>query len=360
MKIARLELANIKAVHAFAKEHNIPCDSNPCTTVDIIYDEAHWKQAHDAVAEMREALGADDPASEYTFHDKEEVKNKFYCKGDEAYGAVSYFAGSLSAYKLVIGVLKLGLARGLNLQTNTPAEGLLKRDDGRWEVQTPRGNIIAKRVVLATNGYTAHLWKPFQGVIVPLRGQITAHRPGSAMPAEGLPTTYSFIYDKGYEYMIPRPPGSRFAGDIIIGGGLAKAPDDGLSEYGTTDDTTVDETISAYLKETTPRYFGTAWGEENSDGRIRREWTGIMGYSPDGFPLVGEVPGEEGLWASSSFQGHGMVLCWMCAKAMVEMMQGRDDAELDSWFPNAFRITEERLHKRFQGRLHTTAPPAQE
>lgn len=355
VKIARLELANIKAVHAFAKEHSIACDSNPCTTVDIIYDEGHWKQAQDAVAAMREALGPEDQASEYTFHDKEEVKTKLFCKGDEAQGAVSYFAGSLSAYKLVIGVLKLALERSLNLQTNTPALELIKRPDGSWDVQTPQGIITAKRVVLATNGYTAHLWKRFQGVIVPLRGQITAHRPGSAMPAEGLPTTYSFIYDKGYEYMIPRPPGSRFAGDIVIGGGLAKASEEGLFEYGTTDDTTVDETISAYLRETTPRIFGPAWGEDDADGRIRREWTGIMGYSPDGFPFVGEVPGQEGLWVSCSFQGHGMVLCWMCAKAMVAMMQGGDGAELDGWFPEAFRISEERLHQRFHGRLHTAA-----
>ena len=61
-----------------------------------------------------------------------------------------------------------------------------------------------------------------------------------------------------------------------------------------------------------------------------------MGYSPDGFPFVGEMPGSRGLWASCSFQGHGMVLCWMCARAMVEMMRGDDD--LGTWFPREFAI----------------------
>lgn len=100
-KIARLELANINAVHTFAKGHAIPCDS-----------PGHWEDAHRAV------------------------------------DAMTYPAGTISGHKFDIGVLKLALAKGLNLQAHTPA----------------------------TNGYTAALWQEFQEVIVvPLRGHITAH-----------------------------------------------------------------------------------------------------------------------------------------------------------------------------------------
>lgn len=347
-------------MHSFAREHAIPCDSNPCRTVDIIYDKGHWREAHEAVEAMRRVLGPDDPAAEYVFHDREETKTRFHCAGTdpEPVGAVSYAAGSISGYGFGVGVLKLALQKGLNLQTRTPASSLGRcHDGGRWQVSTPRGQIIADRVVLATNGYSAYLWKAFQGAVVPLRGQVTAHRPGRNLPWGGLPTTYSFIYEDGYEYMAPRPPGSRHAGDIVIGGGLVRAPQEGLGEYGTTDDTTVDGDISAYLRETTLRRFGDSWGEDHPDGRIRAEWTGIMGYSPDGFPFVGEVPGARGLWASCSFQGHGMVLCWMCARAMVGMMRGDDD--LGGWFPSEFVISEERLSKRFRGRLHTSAAAVQ-
>ena len=97
------------------------------------------------------------------------------------------------------------------------------------------------------------------------------------MPKEGLQTTYSFIYANGYEYMISRPLSSEYAGDIIMGGGLVKAPQEGLHEYGTTDDTTLNTVIHDYLVETTPRYFGNSWGDDHLEGRIRRAWTGIMG-----------------------------------------------------------------------------------
>ena len=327
-------------------------------------------------------------AAKYELWTAEEAREKFHVADDfgeggygEVKGAISYPAGSLSAYKFVIGVLKLCLPLGLELYTNTPVIKITRSlSSGLWAVETSRGTIKAKRVVLATNGYTAFLAPQFQSSIVPLRGQITAHRPGSHMPSSGLQTTYSFIYANGYEYMIPRPPGSKFAGDIVIGGGLVKAADEGTEEFGNTDDSTVNLQISEYLTATTPRFFGNNWGFDDKEGRVRKEWTGVMGFSGDGFPFVGEVPAadgvrkapgagglaeevadgerddgcKKGLWVSASFQGHGMVLCWMCARALVAMMEGKDEqVGLKEWFPDVFRVTNERLQVKFMGRMHT-------
>ena len=76
-----------------------------------------------------------------------------------------------------------------------------------------------------------------------------------------------------------------------------------------------------------------------------------MGYSADGHPLVGPVPGQSGLYLDASFQGHGMVLCWLCAKACTKMILGKDDDELKSWFPESYRVSKERMQKKFAGRL---------
>jgi glycine/D-amino acid oxidase-like deaminating enzyme len=359
-KIARLELANIRAVHAFAKAHGIECDSNPCNTVDIVYDAQQWATDQKAVQALQDAMPGDD-ASIYTFHNPEEVRKKFYCGkgGDQGIcGGISYEAGSLNAYKFTIGVIKLCLEKGLNLQTNTPATTVTKLQGGGWRVETPRGTINTKRVVMATNGYTAHLLKKFQGVIVPLRGHVTAQRPGLNVPKDGLPYTYSFQYEGGYDYMISRPKGSHFEGDIVIGGRLVNGRSEGLYEYGTTDDTTADEDIMQGLHGTLPRYFGDNWGDDHPEGRIRKQWTGIMGYGPDGLPFIGEIPGEKDLWICASFQGHGMVLCWMSARALVELMEGRDGEELRSWFPDVFRISESRFDLTFKGRMHTHGDPS--
>ncbi|KAK2850728.1 hypothetical protein FQN49_005383 [Arthroderma sp. PD_2] len=343
-KIARLEYSTIKQVHAFAREHGILCDSRELETVDIIYDQTVWDKSVRTIEEMRRAIGEDDPASKYTLWSSEDAEEKFLCKG--AVGAITYEAGSLNAYKFVIGVLKLCLEKGANLQTGTPVTGITSGsgNGSRWTVGSKWGNMLASKVIIATNGYTAAVYPKLQGRIVPLRGQITAQRPGANIPKDSLLHTYSFVYTSGFDYMIPRPEGSKFAGDIVIGGGFTKGEDQGLSQYGTTDDTTVATDISAYLTNSMEKFFGDNWGQDNPEGRVRQEWSGVMGYSTDGFPWVGEMAGEPGLYISASFQGHGMAMCFLCAQALTGIFFGDDEASLSAWFPTAFRVTSSRLN----------------
>jgi glycine/D-amino acid oxidase-like deaminating enzyme len=351
IKIAQLEYNCMVAVHDFIAKHNIPCDARRLQTVDIFDDQVQLDKAYESVALMQKLM-PESPAAKYTFRDPSETSSKFYCSN--ILGSVSYEAGSLSAYALTIGTLKLALKKGLNLQTNTPATSISKSSSG-WAISTPRGTITAPTLILATNGYTAHLHTQLLGVIVPFRGHITTQRPGLSLPDAGsLPTTYSFIHAAGaYEYMITRPHGTPDAGAMLIGGGLTHAHLDGLHEYGTTDDTSLNPDITEYLTDCTAHFFGKNWGEDNPEGRIKRVHSGIMGYSADGYPLVGEMPGEgnEGLFIDASFQGHGMVLCFLCARAVAEMVLGRGRGEeLEKWFPEVFRVSERRLRGVFKGR----------
>jgi glycine/D-amino acid oxidase-like deaminating enzyme len=243
----------------------------------------------------------------------------------------------------------------MELLTSTPVVKLTRNAEngssGGWIAQTTGGIIRAQQVVLATNAYTAFLRDEFRGSIIPLRGQITAQRPGLHMPEAGLTHTYSFVYNGGYDYMITRPPGSRHAGDLLIGGGFGKSP---LLETGNTDDGGLNPQISAYLADSLRRYIGTErWGGDHPDERIKCEWSGIMGYTSDGNPFVGKVSGETGLWISAGFQGHGMVSCWMCAWALVLMMGGKGGSEsLRNWFPRAWEVSEARLNSTAESGLY--------
>ena len=69
------------------------------------------------------------------------------------------------------------------------------------------------------------------------------------------------------------------------------------------DDTKIHPNISRHLKGACAKYFGRDnWGE---NGQTLQEWTGIMGYTPDKQPLIGEAPDQEGLWICAGFNGHG-------------------------------------------------------
>lgn len=359
IKIARMEHANIVATHELARQHSIDCASTPCDTVDIIYSRVHLDLGRKAIERMRQTLGADDPAANYRTWTAEEAREKFLAPG--ALGAFEYSSGSLSAYAFSIGVLKLALNRGLNLQTTTSAESIKSDIVGgkaTWTVRTGRGSIVTPKLILATNGYTAHLLPQMQGLIVPLHGQVVAQRPGSGLPQTGLANTYSFIHDTGYEYMITRPSGSKHEGDIVIGGGLWRLPHDGATQYGETNDTTLEPTITSYLRECTAEYFGVNWGHDHAAGRIKKEWSGIMGASADGLPYVGPMPDMPGLWVSCAFNGHGMVWCLKAAEALVEMMTGDAAAQrvVDHWWPQAARLSRERMERKFNGRKDLKAP----
>lgn len=364
IRISKLEYDCMAAVHAFAAEKGIKCDAKRCDTVDIFYDQGHLDEARSSVALMKKLIGDGHPCSKHTFYTPDETAKQFYA--ENSLGCIKYEAGSLSAYRFTTGILKLALKLGLHLCTNTPAFSITKTvADGQasWTVETSQGVITTPTLILATNGYTAQLLPQLQEVVVPFRGVVTAQRPGKSLLHGGdLPCTYSFVYKQGYEYMITRPAikgplvtngvhdDSHY--DIVIGGGLTRTPDMGRSEFYTTDDTyeSIPQSVSTYLHDCTAEFYGRNWGEDYHQ-RVRHLWSGIMGYSADGHPLVGLYPGEDSLWLDVSFQGHGMVLALLCAKALTQMILGKDDAELTEWFPRCFRITEKRLKQKFDGRI---------
>ncbi|KAF1992675.1 FAD dependent oxidoreductase [Amniculicola lignicola CBS 123094] len=378
LKIARLEYNNIVETHQLAKDLGVDCENQKCDTVDAIYDQETFENGKKAIEALR--IDATEKEREeggmawYKIYAAEEAMARFHLddknrnpevdEDEPLAGAFEYMAGRVNAYRLATGILKICVQKGLRLCTTTPVNEVrssTKTGAGapKYDVQTPHSIISTDSVIFATNGYTPYLLSPFQGLIVPLRGQITAQRPGKAttLPSP-LRTTYSFIYKSGYEYMIPRPlpEGGQH---IVIGGGLLRQPEGAASEYGTVDDSTLVDSISKYLCGSLVGYFGREnWGETDDEGgdRIVQEWTGIMGETADGRPFVGEVPGKPGQFMSAGFNGHGMVLCLKSAEALVEIIGGVKPEDID-WFPQSFLVTEDRIkNSSFHGRASAHAP----
>jgi glycine/D-amino acid oxidase-like deaminating enzyme len=382
LKIARLEYANIIDTHRLAKETGVDCESKLCDTVDLIYDKATLELGKVAIQKLRADAEEDEKddggmACYEILEDQKEVKRRYFvasenenpilAEREEIAGAFKYLAGRIHAYRFTTSILEDCVKQGLQLRTNTPVHDVRpsqqSSEDGKplWDVFTQQTALTARNVIAATNGYTPYFLKELQGAIVPMRGQITAQQSGRATKLPRLlPTTYSFIYRDGYEYMIPRPlpDGGQH---IVIGGGLGRLSDAGASEYGFVDDSSLNPKISTYLRESLNGYFGAeTWGETSEDEasqRVVQEWTGIMGATADGRPFVGEVPGKKSLWVSAGFNGHGMVLCLKSAEALVTMIEEGGNEGVPEWFPESFLITEERLRKcKFRGRTDMQVP----
>ncbi|CBX94093.1 similar to FAD dependent oxidoreductase [Plenodomus lingam JN3] len=377
LKIARLEHENILQTHLLAQKLGIECESQLCDTVDVVYDQETFEFGKTAIQALREDAEPEEKArggmAWYEIHEKGDgeeercfvataITNPAVKETESLAGTFRYLAGRVHAYRFTTGILQHCVQRGLQLCANTPVHAIKRSHHlptsakTSWDIFTQYNTITSTNFILATNGYTPYLLPDLQGSIVPMRGQITAQKPGmkTKLPSP-LQTTYSFIYKTGYEYMIPRPLAT---GDqhIIIGGGLGRLLHTGATEYGTVDDSRLNPQLSSYLHHSLPGYFGAdTWGEvdaREADNRVVQEWTGIMGATADGRPFVGPVPGKLGMWVAAGFNGHGMVLCLKAAEALVGMVGVGGVLGRPGWFPESFLITGKRVAKAgFQGRV---------
>ncbi|ETS77299.1 hypothetical protein PFICI_11173 [Pestalotiopsis fici W106-1] len=339
LKFARLEEQNVADVAAFVREHQVDCDFEDLDTADVYLTEAAWAEIK-AVLELRREVQQRRPDDAPTG-----LKEVF--EGEAAsrrvgipnvVGAVTYPAHTQNPYLLVCKMLELSLAKGLNLQTNTPVHEIIespRRDDlaSTWTVKTSRGDVKTKQVILATNAFTnsLHIGLARTGFMWPSRSQVTAIRPGSKVadnPAMHMNICLNDAHSG--DYFHTRAPHLRGAGDILYGGGRFLSPS---REKGVTDDSKVNPKIAEYLRHAAANYFGSeAWGEE---GAHMRDWSGITCYTPDTYPLVGEAPGQKGLWMSVGMNGHGMAMAFRSAEALVHMIT---TGEEPSWFPKTFRL----------------------
>ena len=67
--------------------------------------------------------------------------------------------------------------------------------------------------------------------------------------------------------------------------------------------------------------------------RITHRWAGIFGMTEDQLPLVGPVPGREGVWVACGYSGHGNVMGLMCGELVAHAILGRTDPVLELFEP---------------------------
>ena len=238
-------------------------------------------------------------------------------------------------------LLEKALTEGVNLQTHTPVSSVSAHPDesGYYRVETPRGTIAAKKVIYATNAYTSALVPEFESKIVPVKGICSRIVSPKAHPPL-LSNSYVLrFHDWEYDYLIPRTDGS-----IIVGGGRRDYYEKLNSWFDVYDDSSLIESAANYFDGYMQRHFH---GWEDSDAYTESVWTGIMGYTEDGFPYIGEIPERPNQYVCAGFSGHGMPQAFLSAKAVATMVvEGKKDEEVD--LPRLYRCTQDRLDQRKQ------------
>lgn len=356
-------MRNYLALQDLVRSNNIACD---WVDLSVVHGYMQKSIFDEAVAEYQSHQKANPEISKLvTVVMKDSTSPSLAdLRVSNAYGAiVQKHASSVWPYKLICWMLENllnlnqdGKKLAFNLQTNTPATNLQKTHEG-WIVHTPRGMISAKKVLLATNAYTSFLLPEFSDIIVPVRGEMSSLIPPKDMKPgnENKPLEYSYGFmgngdQNGHrdDYLVQRPYSEDGgSGELMFGGGRSYAKNAGL---GVSDDSDIDIPAADYLRTEISKVLDLK--NEGKDLKATYEWSGIMGFSRDDRPWVGEVSeelglgGGKGLYICAAYTGHGMPNAYLSAKAVVDLILGRKEHGVD--LPSVHRISKERVEKAFK------------
>lgn len=185
-----------------------------------------------------------------------------------------------------------------------PVIGLSGDGNGRIRVQTVTGDLLGARVLLCTNAYAPLLVPSLAGIITPRRGQVIAVRCDTRSRLD-----HSYYANYGYEYFRQVEP------QVLLFGGCRRAFAD--AEIGYEDRTTPE--VQGALESFAARTLAIP----RSRLEVIARWSGTMGFSPDGLPLIVPVEGdwERGrVHFCGGFTGHGMSLAYRVAQDAIRAL----------------------------------------
>ena len=174
---------------------------------------------------------------------------------------------------------------------------------GRLQVNTNNLLIETDSVVLATNAWSSQLFSYFEDKIFPTRGQIIVTEPVDMFLE---PCYCSFVLD----YFRQLKDGS-----VLIGGFRNT---DVEKEVGFSDE--INPQIHEKLQDFLNKHFPIL-----RNVPIKHRWAGVMGFSKDGYPMVGSLPEDPRIFFTGGFTGHGLGFTFNIGKTLAELMvNGKD------------------------------------
>lgn len=237
--------------------------------------------------------------------------------GPEFHGGLILPIGfGLNPMKYLRGLADSVADAGAAIHGQTEVRGL-RLKDGAHTLVTPRGEITARHVIVATNGYTAETVPDWLGGrLLPVLSNILVTRPltEDELDAQGWTTDFMCGDTRTLLHYFRLMPDRRF----LFGGraGVSAKGDDLDRHHGR-------------LRADFDRMF-PAWADVEDTHR----WSGFVCLTRNLTPFVGRIPGFETAWAGLAFHGNGVATGSWSGARLAELVAGTT-AETD--LPAVFR-----------------------
>ncbi len=309
-KVYHMTSQGIQMMVDIIKEHNLDVSYRLDGTLHTYTDPARAEAAH-AETEHLNTLGV--PGK---YLDSAALREKLNVQG--VYGAVlDPGTGQINGAQLVRGLRPVLVAGGVEIYEGTPV--LKIREGSTITLTTPEGEVRAKAIMLATNGYTGKLGY-FQDAVFPLHSHVFATAPLTAEQQAALGwhafAGYSDDLDRISYSVVTRE------GNIVFGGGSNQSYAylfKNRTAYPGTPDSA--PRSFAKMRDTMTQYFPQTPGLP-----IQHRWTGTLGITLRRNWLLGVRGEHRNVYYSVGYCGHGVTLANVAGKIITQMISGDDDA----------------------------------
>jgi glycine/D-amino acid oxidase-like deaminating enzyme len=203
------------------------------------------------------------------------------------------------------GLARAAIVAGAPIHGQTPATSL-RREGGRWRIETPRAVVRAEKVLIATNAFTDDLWPDLRRTIVPVFSSIAATETLPDDLAQQIMPTRSVLYESGHITVYYRVD---TANRLLMGG---RGPMQWIS----------DPSAVAYLMRYAARLWPALRGVRWTHG-----WNSRLAMTADHYPHVHEP--DSGALIYLGCNGRGVALATAMGKQLARRLIEGGTAEID-------------------------------
>jgi sarcosine oxidase subunit beta len=316
---------NVELLKEYEQELDIDIQFNQIGSLDLVTSEEEFEEVSE-IHKIQQEIGDD----EVELFDDREFHKEFPHFADFLIGArFRWTDGNVFSLNLVNGLVDKARKYGAEVYTWHKVEKLIIESGKVQGVEANDNQFRADRVVLATSFWTKDLLPGFGLKIFP-------HRPVCCI-SEPYPEIRGPAFEVALGDDITWGATQFMGGHLLVGGGAGRPraleeQHDYLLDWGDT------VRCGATLSKIFPKL---------GDVNILRCWTGTVGFTIDGFPLVGKRSYADGLYIIGGFPA-GMGLISYTGKLMAEMIAGKEmEMDLDPYDPDRFNDVRIELPERY-------------
>lgn len=216
------------------------------------------------------------------------------------YGGISDSGtGHIHPLKLVIGTAKAAHANGAGLYEYTTAL-TIERQGNKIYIKTEKGCLVAKRLLIATNGYGGKINNKIYAHVLPIRSFI-----GATVPlAQNTPILPNFeaVDDSRFVVRYFRKTNDN---RLLFGGS---------ESYGTMDSADMSQSVRKQLLQIYP---------DLQDIELTHVWGGTVAITVERMPYVREL--EPGITYCGGYSGHGVMMSHFFGYLYAQAVLGKKD-----------------------------------